>query len=112
MKRIKEYSACECGALTLYLESGESYSVAKNRRKELLPGLDLRRVRRLQESWCCDHCVNHYGLDLCACGSGMRTEECENGFPECGKPMQVFGGRTHVVAKGAWLIPERSVTRC
>ena len=36
----------------------------------------------------CDHCVNHWGVDLCACGSGEKPEECENGHDCCGNPMQ------------------------
>ena len=27
----------------------------------------------------CNHCVNHWGIDLCECGSGARVGECECG---------------------------------
>lgn len=33
----------------------------------------------LHQSCCCDHCVNHWGIDLCECGSGARVGECECG---------------------------------
>ena len=38
-----------------------------------------------------NHCVNHYGLDLCACGSGESPEECTAGFDECGNPYETLG---------------------
>lgn len=28
---------------------------------------------------CCDHCVNHLGIDLCDCGSEHKVGECECG---------------------------------
>lgn len=110
--RVTGYSKCGCGALTVFLEDGDGYSVSEKLRDMFLPGLDLRKVKKYQKSYACDHCVNHYGLDLCACGSGLSPDECDGGLPECGKPTQVLGERTHVVAKDAWLMPERSVTIC
>ena len=38
----------------------------------------------LIEGMSCNHCVNHWGLDLCACGNGEDPEECDGGFAECG----------------------------
>ena len=44
---------------------------------------------RQELSACCTHhCVNHYGLDLCACGSGMAPDECDFGDEVCGRPYQ------------------------
>ena len=99
---LTDYSRCSCGAITVFTTSGNSYSCDETRRNEFLPNLDLRRLHKLQDSYCCDHCVNRWGLDLCACGSGERYDECPNGLPECGKPAQVLFGRTHVVASD-WL---------
>ena len=39
----------------------------------------------------CNHCINHWGIDLCACGSGEDFDKCEEGHSMCGKPMQVIG---------------------
>lgn len=36
----------------------------------------------------CDYCVNHWGTDICACGSGEKYQVCVNDFDECGRPMQ------------------------
>lgn len=31
------------------------------------------------QSYCCDHCVNHWGIGLCGCGSGQKVGKCECG---------------------------------
>lgn len=93
---FNSYTKCQCGAITLYADNGASYSVSAKNRKDLIPRLDLRTIRRYPQTYCCDHCVNHYGLDLCACGSGESPKDCTNGLPECGRPMQELGVRmTH-----------------
>lgn len=33
----------------------------------------------LHQSYCCDHCVNHWGIGLCGCGSGQKVGKCECG---------------------------------
>jgi hypothetical protein len=33
--------------------------------------------------FCCNHCVNHYGIDICGCGSGQPVGKCDNDFDEC-----------------------------
>ncbi len=99
----KYYSRCVCGAVTLYHRNGLSYACAQKNRNRFLPGLDLRSLRKLPNTYACDHCVNHYGVDLCACGSGEPFWTCENGLSECGQPMQVFGDRDKVVAADAWI---------
>lgn len=35
--------------------------------------------KRLHQSYCCDHCVNHWGIGLCGCGSGQKVGKCECG---------------------------------
>lgn len=86
---VESYSMCDCGAITIYTDDGQSYSCQRKNLKKYIPNIDLRKINRLQKSYCCNHCVNHYGMDLCACGSGELIGECENGLEECGKPMQV-----------------------
>lgn len=49
-----------------------------------------------------DHCVNHYGLDLCGCGSGNPFGKCDEYLPECSIPMQSVGEYDHVTAPDAW----------
>ncbi|MBQ1736106.1 MAG: hypothetical protein II038_14760 [Lachnospiraceae bacterium] len=99
-----EYVRCNCGAITVYDEDGNSYSCDEKKIRQYIPNLDLRRHKKLQDCWCCDHCVNHYGLDLCACGSGEPYQTCDGGTEYCGTPMQVFGRYTRVIAKDTWII--------
>lgn len=99
---LETYQKCNCGAITIYTEEGEAYSCKQKNMRKFFNGIDLRKLKRLPESYCCNHCVNHYGLDLCGCGSGEDYGKCENGLPECDRPMQVVGEYTRVTASGAW----------
>ena len=102
---FKGYTRCSCGAITLFANDGNSYSCKRRNLKKYAPFIDLRKLKRFHGSGyltsCCDHCVNHYGLDICACGSGEPTHKCKGGFDVCGKPMQVLGEYTRVCASGA-----------
>ena len=89
-----EYFRCICGAIGVITDTGDQYMVQKSSRKRYLPGIDLRKLHRLQTCSCCDHCVNHYGLDLCACGSGEPVGKCRNELDCCGEPSQILFGRT------------------
>lgn len=100
--KITTYQKCSCGAITLSTRTSRSYSCKQENLQKFFPGIDLNSIEQLPDSYCCDHCVNHYGLDLCGCGSGEDFGECENGFRECRRPMQRVGKYTHVSADGAW----------
>ena len=92
---ITGYFRCNgCGALTVICDNGGEYSVSNKNRRKYLPGLDLRTITRYNPVVCCNHCVNHFGMDLCACGSGMAPDKCDNHLDCCGKPSQVLEGRT------------------
>ena len=95
------YRRCACGAITISTDVG-TYSCFSRNRKKFFPGLDLRRIPRLQTTDACDHCVNHYGLDLCGCGSGNLFGHCDGGLKECKAPMQVIGGYERVQADDTW----------
>ena len=90
------YQRCECGAITLITDTGETYSVNEDNLEIYLPGMDVSCLEEFQKVYCCDHCVNHYGIDLCGCGSGEPFGECDNGLDECQFPMQLIGGYTHI----------------
>lgn len=96
------YSHCTCGAITVETDCG-MYSCKKSNRHRFFPGLDLRKIKKYPDSYICNHCVNHYGLDLCACGSGEPYETCDDGYEECGQPMQKIGEYECVTANDAWL---------
>ena len=103
-ENILYYSKCSCGAITLYMSDNKTnYSCKEVNLKNFLPQLDLTTIEKLQNSYCCDHCVNHYGLDLCGCGSGETFGKCANGFSECQYPMQVFEQYDKMVSADSWL---------
>ena len=35
----------------------------------------------------CNHCVNHWGMDICQCGSGESVADCDC---QCGLPSQTY----------------------
>lgn len=101
---IEYYRKCSCGAITLYLSDNKtSYSCQQNKIKNFIPDLDLRKIKRLKDSYMCNHCVNHYGLDLCGCGSGEEFGKCINDFSECNFPMQKFGKYDKIISSNAWV---------
>lgn len=102
MNMTKIYlSRCECGGITIFY-GNKSFSCKETNFPRFFPNFDLEGVEEIKTSYICDHCTNHYGLDLCACGSGEPYESCSNGFDVCGKPMQsVKGGYSCVRANDA-----------
>ena len=84
---------CECGAVTVEIE-GENYSMKPKDFRRIF-GVD--RVPRVANKWySCNYCVNNWGIDLCACGSGNHYKKCREGYKECGKPMQKIGEYAHI----------------
>ena len=100
LRDVEDYGVCECGAVSITIFDDRTYHC----RKENIPTFfnfdfgDLEQncienggeIHRL-EYYCCDHCVNHYGLDLCGCGSGEDYGNCNYDFDECSYPMEDFG---------------------
>jgi len=80
-------STCECGAATVEHE-GQTYSMKLDTLGKHFP--DLMDAAPDCEVGSCDYCVNHWGIDLCGCGSGQAPSECDEGYPECGMPMQII----------------------
>lgn len=84
MANIESYSVCNCGAVTLYYDNGATNSCKRRNLKKF--GISLRGVKKEKvQTWCCNHCANHYGIDICSCGSGKPYEKC------CGTPMEEVG---------------------
>jgi hypothetical protein len=97
-KDIVWYSKCICGAITIQTPLG-TYSCEQKDFHKYFPNVDLRKCKAAltkQMSYCCDYCVNHYGLDLCFCGSGEKVGDCECGST---KPMQMYGHYEKVIAE-------------
>lgn len=83
---------CECGAITV---EGNNFSNSMTEETFLreFPDEDVPG----ETNWGnCNHCVNHYGIDLCACGSGEPVGKCDGDYEECkeGLPFQDKGERT------------------
>ena len=87
MKNIIGYNKCQCGAITLYFADGTVNSIKQKNLKKF--GIDLRKIKRQtkEKIYYCDHCINHYGLDICSCGSGKEIGKCNCGSTE---PRQQF----------------------
>ena len=100
---LDSYTSCLCGAITVYDADGSAYSAKKKNLKKFFPGIDLRKLKRYPSTFCCDHCVNHYGLDLCGCGSGEPFGKCDNDLPECSMTMQAVGFYTAVRGANAFV---------
>ena len=86
MNRIVNYQKCNCGAITLTFEDGTDSSMYQDTFNKM--NIDLSEAKELPQSYCCNHCVNHWGIDLCECGSGERVGECSCGSHS---PMQQYG---------------------
>lgn len=100
MCKITHIQNCKCGAVTVSYNNGASNSMFQETFNKL--HLDISDAKFLPDSCCCDHCVNHWGIDLCECGSGERVGECDCGsedphdflgvkFDSWAKVMENFG---------------------
>lgn len=106
---IDSISYCRsCNAYTITINR-EDYSAHENNFFTYFPGIDENNFKKnIQKVLtnifsCCNWCVNHWGLDICACGSGESITECQKGFDECGKPMQIIDVYNHVRSGNAWV---------
>lgn len=71
--------ACLCGAISVE-GPGFKNHMREVAFKHLFPGI---RVQRKCPYWQCDHCVNHWGVDVCGCGSGQPVGACEGECADC-----------------------------
>ena len=83
-KKLIGYRECNCGAITLIFDDGTENHCKRTNLKKF--GISLRGVKKEpMKIYMCDHCINHYGIDICECGSGKRYDKC------CGNPMETLG---------------------
>lgn len=89
---VLNISLCQCGALTFEFPDGDVSVLASNAHKYFLCATQqdffLISQKLIPNYSNCNHCVNHWGLDLCRCGSGESVEECTNDLSECGQASQ------------------------
>ena len=95
---------CECGAVTATI-NGQDYSMPVSEFEGLYGALEDFSEVMLPQTWgSCNYCVNHWGTDLCACGSGEKADECDCEFDCNGIPMQdIEEGRTHYKDESSWI---------
>ena len=81
MSKVIQYQKCRCGAVTLFFDNGADSPMYQETLEMVVKefGIDLSQVEELPQSCCCNHCVNHWGIDLCECGSGCKVGECDCG---------------------------------
>ena len=88
---INHVAKCSCGAITV-TDDKENYSMSIETFEKIRPQLyisfDAAEFGKYEN---CNHCVNHWGIDLCACGSGETPEKCDNELSMCGTPFQTLG---------------------
>lgn len=90
---------CECGALTLcFDDDNREYYLLEENLQKYFPDLNLENVPT-QETFACNHCVNNWGLDICACGSGEKPSECDCGL---NIPYQQIGAENYH-CMSAWI---------
>lgn len=58
--KITNISNCQCGAITIIFDNGASNSMCQDTFEQL--NLDIQNAEWLPDSYCCDHCVNHWAL--------------------------------------------------
>ena len=81
---------CECGAIGIDDGTKEIKWASNLETLNRITALHItpKQLKNAVHSYMCDHCVNHWGLDLCQCGSGEPVGQCEC---ECNEPSQVYG---------------------
>ena len=60
--KIEYIQKCKCGAVTISFDNGASNSMFWETFEKL--DLDAGDATWLHQSCCCNHCVNHWGIDI------------------------------------------------
>ena len=89
---VQHVNLCSCGAFTFEFENG-NVSVSVQNAGRFFTQIPQNHFNmlysKLVPNFCnCNHCVNHWGLDLCKCGSGEPFDTCDGEFDTCGQPSQ------------------------
>ena len=88
-KQNIELHKCSCGAYGINDGTREIKWVDNLETLNQITGLNLTEADfdNAIKCYMCDYCVNHWGMDLCKCGSGEKIRECSCG---CGLPAQTY----------------------
>ncbi len=96
---IEYIKFCECGAVNVTID-GNDYSMTLENFTAEYGEPESYPDELSPDKYCnCNYCINNWGTDLCACGSGEKVDECQCGFDCNGMPMQsIKDKRTHLKA--------------
>lgn len=89
---------CQCGAITV---SDDDFD---NSMSETLFNSEYPDLQLEDSTFCnCNHCINHWGIDLCGCGSGEPVGKCSENFEPCknGEAAQIRGERKNSFGWGS-----------
>ena len=90
MNKLKLYTCKSCGAVGIDDGTGEVKWAGNLEVFNKITGLNITKKdlkNALLSYYGCDYCINHWGMDLCQCGSGEKVNECACG---CGLPSQTY----------------------
>ncbi len=77
---------CTCGAVTLDIEGNQFSMFVSTFKKKF--GIDEDKILTkdmFEFNYVnCNHCVNNWGEEFCACGSGQLVGECDDDNRDCG----------------------------
>ncbi len=79
MCEITNTFKCKCGAVTVQFDNDATNSMPAESFTQHFP----EEEEPTHIVYNCDYCVNHWGIDLCGCGSGEKVGECTNEYAEC-----------------------------
>lgn len=74
---------CSCGAVTVTVLDCDGNEQTMSMAYEIYIVNFSKIPLEDTKFYNCDHCINHYGVDLCGCGSGQLVGECDNDCHEC-----------------------------
>lgn len=100
--KIEYIQKCKCGAVTIRFDNSASNSMFWETFEKL--DLDTGDATWLHQSYCCDHCVNHWGIGLCGCGSGQKVGKCECGSQKAHDILGVKYDSFGVILKKLWIM--------
>lgn len=64
MAEVVHKFVCKCGAITLVFDNGATNSMRADTYKKLPAKYHVCDNEPTDKAYCCNHCVNHWGIDI------------------------------------------------